>query len=70
MFIPKCCPRCREEASWREVINPFTTGIPLGKYFRLRLSRGARARYFKYRCGKCGYEGEYDDHAETLKRRL
>ena len=36
--IPECCPSCRAEKEWKEVINPFTSGIPLGKSFRIRLS--------------------------------
>ena len=31
--------------------------------------KGYSTRNYVYRCKKCGFEAEYDDHAETLDRR-
>ncbi|MBE5773209.1 MAG: hypothetical protein E7337_04670 [Clostridiales bacterium] len=66
MFIPQKCPGCGDGNSWKEVINPFTTGIPIGKKSRIYFARGLNRNNFRYRCGKCGYEGVYDDKAETI----
>jgi|GEM_PF-1718186 len=61
-MIPKCCPSCKETYFWNEVINPFTTGIPIGKHFRLKLlmTRGFGFYKVKYRCKSCGYEARFD----------
>ncbi len=61
-MIPECCPSCNEKELWKEVINPFTTGIPFGKSIRIKLirTRGFGFYKVKYRCGKCGYEASYD----------
>ena len=61
-MIPQCCPSCKEKNEWKEVVNPFTTGIPVGKRLRISLvyTRGFGFYKVKCRCGKCGYEGKYD----------
>ena len=61
--IPACCPACGEADGWKEVINPFTTGIPIGKHIRIRLiqTRGFDFHQIEYRCKMCGYENKYDD---------
>ena len=69
--FPECCPRCGDEMAWKEVINPVTTGIPLGKHIRIRFLsiRGLFSGVIKdklgmnkvtYRCENCGFEGVYD----------
>lgn len=60
--IPDCCPACKVRDMWKEVINPFTTGIPIGKHFRLKLMMTRGFGFYKvtYRCRKCGYENKYD----------
>lgn len=61
-MIPECCPSCKERELWKEVINPFTTGIPVGKNIRFKIirTRGFGFYNVKYRCKKCGYENKYD----------
>ena len=61
-MIPEYCPSCKEKDTWKEVINPFTTGIPIGKNLRISivLTRGFDFYKVKYRCQKCGYEDKYD----------
>lgn len=61
-MIPDCCPLCKEITEWKEVINPFTTGIPIGNKIRFSLFHTQGFGFYKvtYRCGKCGYEKKYD----------
>ncbi len=61
-MIPDCCPSCKADEEWKEVINPFTTGIPIGKFLRISLIQAHGFGFYKvkYRCGKCGYEDKYD----------
>lgn len=66
MFVPTRCPRCRSAEDWHEVENLFR-GFRFGG-LKIRLTRGFHPETVKYRCEKCGYEAEYDDHAETLGR--
>lgn len=67
MLIPKRCPRCRDHSQWTEVYNPHNRN----SFQRIiLLIKGCSASSYIYRCGKCGYQGEYSNHAETLKRRL
>lgn len=65
-MIPERCPCCKKKSGWKEVINPFTTGIPIGKHIRISLvaKRGFRFK-IKYRCRLCGYEKKYD-YRQTL----
>lgn len=69
--IPACCPHCGDEKAWKEVINPFTTGIPIGKHIRFSFFsvRGLFSSAIKdklgmnkvtYRCKNCGFEGIYN----------
>ena len=69
--IPECCPRCGDAMAWKEVINPVTTGIPVGKHIRISFLsiRGLFSGVIKdklgmnkvkYRCGNCYFEGVYD----------
>lgn len=69
--IPSKCPKCGKESGWKEEINPFQSGIPLGSgFFRLRIGvpRGLLGRPIRkamgcckvtYRCRKCGFRKEY-----------
>ena len=68
--IPECCPKCGNEKSWKEVINPVTTGIPVGKNIRISFLsvRGLFSGVIKdklnlnkvtYHCGNCEFEGTY-----------
>lgn len=60
--IPSRCPKCGSESGWKEVVNPFTTGIPLlGGRIRLSLivTRGFRFLRVTYRCDDCQYSGKY-----------
>ncbi len=61
-MIPDFCPSCKEIDEWKEIVNPFTTGIPIGKYIRISLIHTRGFGFYKliYRCGKCGYECKYD----------
>ena len=65
MFIPKRCPKCRDHAQWTETYNPHCTNS-LEKL--IYIIKGHNTEYYIYRCGKCGYVGEYSDHAEDLTR--
>ncbi len=69
--IPECCPQCGDKKAWKEVINPVTTGIPLGKHIRISFLsvRGLFSGVIKdklgmnkvnYYCKNCGFEGFYD----------
>ena len=69
--IPSKCPRCGKSKPWREEINVFRSGLPLGAFGRLRLGvpfglfarplRKAMGCYrVTYRCGRCGHREEYD----------
>lgn len=65
MFIPKRCPRCKNIAGWRETYNPhFHNAVEN----MIRFLKGYGKNEYVYRCEKCGYEGAYDDQAETLSR--
>ncbi len=66
MFIPKRCPKCRDIAGWQSVYNPRLTNS-FEKF--IIFMKGYSTRNYVYRCKKCGFEAEYDDHAETLDRR-
>ena len=68
--IPECCPECGDEKSWKEVINPITSGIPVGKNIRISFFsvRGLFSGFIKdklglnkvtYRCRNCDFEGIY-----------
>lgn len=69
--IPSRCPNCNNKTQWKEKINPFTSGIPLGNgaiRFHLLSVRGLLAEpvkkklgfyKIKYRCKNCGYEEIY-----------
>ena len=61
-MIPDCCPSCKEVTEWKEVVNPFTTGIPIGNNLRFSFIHTRGFGFYKvtYRCGKCGYEYKYD----------
>ncbi len=61
-MIPECCPACKDKDDWKEVVNPFITGIPIGKNIRISIIRihGFGFYKVKYRCEKCGYEDKYD----------
>ena len=61
-MIPDRCPVCQEQAQWKEIVNPFLTGIPIGKHVRIRIGliKGFRIYKVIVRCGKCGYENTYD----------
>ncbi|MBR3836096.1 MAG: hypothetical protein IKJ69_04855 [Clostridia bacterium] len=63
-MIPEQCPSCQETDGWKEVVNPFTTGIPIGKNMRINIGivrTGCFGFYkVKYRCEKCGFEDKYD----------
>ena len=61
-MIPDCCPLCKEIIEWKEVVNPLTTGIPIGKKICFSLFHTQGFGFYKvtYRCGKCGYENKYD----------
>lgn len=61
-MIPDCCPSCKNADEWNEVVNPFTSGIPIGKNIRISIiqTQGFGFYKVKYRCGKCGYEDKYD----------
>lgn len=72
-MIPNCCPACGEKNEWKEKINPFTTGIPIGRFVRLRIGMTGTLRFHTYEfcCGRCGYAGKYDERemeAEGTKR--
>ena len=67
MFIPKRCPRCRDALAWTEAYNPHLTNA-LEK--AILFFKGKNTSDFLYCCEKCGYEGEYDNHAEILNRNL
>ena len=70
--IPKHCPKCNNKTKWKEQINPFTSGIPVGNdAMRINLFpiRGIFARTIKkklgfynvaYRCGNCGFTKIYE----------
>ena len=69
--IPSKCPKCGSKKQWKEVINPATSGIPIGNlgWVRTTFVRGLFAGLFKeamgfytvqYRCYKCGYKSEYE----------
>ena len=51
-----------QENGWKEVVNPFTTGIPIfGGLVRVSLiqTRGFRFRRVTWRCESCGFEAKY-----------
>ena len=69
MFIPSRCPRCREEAYWHAVDDGCTL-FRIGWFKVSLLKRPFSERdEVTYRCDHCGYEGTYNDHAETLDHR-
>ena len=69
--IPSKCPKCGNIKSWKEDINPFTSGIPTA-FGRVRTGvaiRGLLSGPFKralgfykvtYRCHNCGFQKKYD----------
>ena len=61
-MIPDCCPSCKRKDTWMEDVDPFTTGIHLGKHFRIKLfsKRGFGFHKVKYECLNCGFWGKYD----------
>ena len=65
MFIPKRCPHCRDIAGWTEVYNPHCHSS-IESF--INFIKGYSTRDYVYRCENCGYEGVYNDHAETLDR--
>ena len=69
--IPSKCPKCGRTKAWREEINPFTSGILMGLFGRIRIGtgHGLLARPIKkamgcyrvtYRCDKCGHREKYE----------
>ena len=69
--IPSKCPKCGRTKAWKEEVNAFTSGIPVGVFGRIRIGalRGLLARpimkamgYYKvtYRCHNCGFRKEYE----------
>ena len=69
--IPSKCPKCGKTKSWKEEVNAFKSGIPVGGFGRIRLCvfRGLLARPVKkaagfykvtYCCHSCGFRKEYD----------
>ncbi len=66
-MIPSCCPSCKEKNRWKEDINPFTTGILIGKHIRICLAKIQGIQFYEvtYRCGNCGFEGKYDYRDKT-----
>ena len=69
--IPAKCPRCGRVKVWKEEINAFTSGVPIGGVARFRLIsiRGIFAHAIKeelgfykvkYRCKGCGFEEIYE----------
>lgn len=64
LFIPGRCPKCGSKTQWKEVINPFTPGIPLGNHIRISIFHfGGLAKMFRgkiqYRCYQCGFSKKY-----------
>ncbi len=68
--IPEKCPACGNRAQWKEQINIFTSGIPIGGKARFHLFsiRGLFAYPIKkalgfytvtYRCRECGFREKY-----------
>ncbi len=68
--IPSKCPKCGRTKAWKEEVNAFKSGIPVGGLGRIRIGtpRGLFARlfmratdYYKvtYRCHNCGFCKEY-----------
>ena len=68
--IPSKCPKCGRSKAWKEEVNAFRSGIPVGGLGRIRLGapRGLLARPFMkaagyynvtYRCHNCGFRKEY-----------
>lgn len=69
--IPSKCPKCGRTKAWKEEVNAFKSGIPVGGgLFRIRLGMGpgllsgpirrALGCYkVTYRCRNCGFRGEY-----------
>lgn len=62
-MIPENCPNCGAIKEWKENVNPFTTGIPIGKLLRISIGVTGTVRFHKYKyyCEKCGFKAEYDD---------
>ena len=69
--IPAKCPKCGRNKAWKEEVNAFKSGIPVGGFGRIRIGapRGLLARpfmkaagYYKvtYRCHNCGFRKEYE----------
>ena len=69
--IPLKCPKCGRTKAWKEDINAFTSGVPIGNAVRFRFIsvRGLFARpvkeslgfyKVKYRCKNCGFEETYE----------
>lgn len=69
--IPSKCPKCGRAKAWKEDVNAFTSGIPLGSEVRVRFFsvRGIFSKPIKkklgfykvkYRCKNCGFEESYD----------
>ena len=44
--IPSKCPKCGRTKAWKEEVNAFTSGIPVGVFGRIRIGaiRGLLAR--------------------------
>lgn len=68
--IPGKCPKCGRKKPWKEEINAFKSGIPVGALGRIRIGvpRGLLARPLMkvmgcynvtYRCHHCGFRKEY-----------
>ena len=70
--IPSKCPKCGRTKAWKEEVNPFTTGIPVGRAVRVSFffsvkgifSRPIKEKLgfynVKYRCHNCGFEENYE----------
>ena len=68
--IPSKCPKCGRSKVWKEEVNAFTSGIPVGATrIRFLVIRGIFAEPIKkklgfykvkYRCHHCGFEEHYE----------
>ncbi len=70
--IPSKCPKCGRTKAWKEEVNAFKSGIPLGGgllRIRFGMGPGLFARPIKramgcykvtYRCHNCGFRKEYE----------
>lgn len=69
--IPAKCPKCGRAKTWKEEVNPFTSGVPTA-FGRVRtgvMVKGLFAKPIKramgfyevtYRCRGCGFRKKYE----------